>query len=74
MHAVRATKAAGKPIYVAKFKNSSEKTSGNEMLAAQGATWIDSKKVIDEVAEQLTSFNRNGEMPSLTAKQGTLFD
>ena len=74
MHAVRATKAAGKPIYVAKFKNSSEKTSGNEMLAAQGATWIDSKKVIDEVTEQLTGSKVKDEIPSLEVKQGTLFD
>ena len=74
MHAVRATKAAGKPVYVAKYKNSSEKSSGNELLAAQGATWIDSKKVIDDIIEQLTNSKGDREdVPSIT-NEGTLFD
>lgn len=41
MHAVRATKAAGKPLFVADYRTSQgEKEAGNRMLKAEGATGL----------------------------------
>lgn len=72
MHAVRATIAAGKPVFVAKFKQATDKTAGNELLASNGAKWVDTRRAIEEIVCDLTS-SKHTTKDCLTSCEPTLF-